>query len=280
MSNPNPPEVPDDPDGTKPAESVGSGEQPAPGQQPQPPQYAPPQQPQYSPPPQYTQGQLQQYYGQQQYSHQQPQYAPPQYPPPAAPATGQPSYGPTAYEQNQYAQSQQPQYTYEQPRYPGAHWLPGPGEPFDGAIHDGELNRPLYGATMAQAFTRFFKNYANFTGRASRSEYWWLRLWLVLAYIAYLIVSVIISSMIFSAGPDRSNDIDGITGVFGVILFLAALSLIVPWLALHWRRLHDANLAGPLFLLSLIPLVGNLIVFVFTLLSPKPEGRRFDSPYR
>ena len=35
------------------------------------------------------------------------------------------------------------------------------------------LDAPLRGATFGQAFTRFFKKYAIFHGRASRSEFWW-----------------------------------------------------------------------------------------------------------
>src|SRR5690606_38150819 len=155
--------------------------------------YAPPQygQPQYAPPQQ-----------------AQPQYGQPQYAPPVAPPAGQAPYGPTPHAQGQYAQSQQqptyqqPAYSYQQQQqqYSGTYWTPGPGEPFDGAMHSGELNRPLYGATMAQAFTRFFKNYANFTGRASRSEYWWMALSFALAYIAFVIVSVIFSSIFDDRG--------------------------------------------------------------------------------
>ena len=42
------------------------------------------------------------------------------------------------------------------------------------------LSRPLYGANFGQAVGRFFRKYATFTGRASRSEFWWVRLFLVL----------------------------------------------------------------------------------------------------
>ncbi|MDQ0577416.1 hypothetical protein QFZ29_003639 [Agromyces albus] len=35
------------------------------------------------------------------------------------------------------------------------------------------LSAPLYGASLGQAVSRFFRKYATFTGRASRSEYWW-----------------------------------------------------------------------------------------------------------
>ncbi|UAJ81789.1 DUF805 domain-containing protein (plasmid) [Leifsonia sp. ZF2019] len=52
----------------------------------------------------------------------------------------------------------------------------------------------------------------------------------------------------------------------------------MPTLAISWRRLHDANLPGPLFLTSLIPYAGTPIVMILNLLPPKTEGRRFDRP--
>jgi hypothetical protein len=48
------------------------------------------------------------------------------------------------------------------------------------------LDKPLYGATFGQAISRFFKKYATFSGRASRSEYWW---WV----LASAIISAVLS---------------------------------------------------------------------------------------
>ncbi|SKV78147.1 Predicted membrane protein [Mycobacteroides abscessus subsp. massiliense] len=45
-----------------------------------------------------------------------------------------------------------------------------------GATDPRDLTLPLYGATFGQAITRFFRSYARFSGRASRSEYWWVML--------------------------------------------------------------------------------------------------------
>ncbi len=59
-------------------------------------------------------------------------------------------------------------------------------------------------------------------------------------------------------------------------MIIVMLALIVPTLAISWRRLHDANLAGPFWFLSFIPGVGGLIVLALMLMPSKPEGRRFD----
>ncbi|BCW71258.1 DUF805 domain-containing protein [Arthrobacter sp. NicSoilB8] len=62
-------------------------------------------------------------------------------------------------------------------------------------------------------------------------------------------------------------------------LILAAiwfLAVIGPSLAVTLRRLHDANFSGWMLLPGLIPFVGGIILLVFTVMEPRPEGQRFD----
>lgn len=153
---------------------------------------------------------------------------------------------------------------------------PGPGEPFDGAASPDDLTRPLYGATFGQAISRFFKNYAKFSGRASRSEYWWLTFFMLLVAIVF---SVLIGISVGTTGvaADGTTELSGFAIALLVIMSLFGFATVVPSLALQWRRLHDANLAGPYYFLSAIPSVGGIIVFVLSALPPKPEGRRFQS---
>src|SRR6218665_2902761 len=67
----------------------------------------------------------------------------------------------------------------------GAPQVPYPGY-FAGAATP--LWAPLYGATMRQAWTRFWKKYATFSGRASRSEFWFAYLWIsILVFGSYLL---------------------------------------------------------------------------------------------
>ncbi|MGK0742387.1 DUF805 domain-containing protein [Leucobacter sp. Z1108] len=152
---------------------------------------------------------------------------------------------------------------------------PGPGEPYDGATSPSVLNRPLYGATFGQAISRFFKNYATFSGRASRSEYWMLTLFMV---IVSAVFGALIGIVTATAGvtEDGTAELPGLAIALLVVLSIFALATLVPSIALQWRRLHDVNLAGPFYFLALIPSVGGLILFIMSLLPPKPEGRRFD----
>lgn len=53
----------------------------------------------------------------------------------------------------------------------------------------GELAGPLYGASFGKSVKRFFAKYAKFAGRASRSEFWWFFVFLVMV-VPYLVMTV------------------------------------------------------------------------------------------
>ncbi|UOQ56471.1 DUF805 domain-containing protein [Leucobacter allii] len=284
MTLPPNPDQPRDPentaDGTTP--DGGAATDPAP-EQPAAPRYAPPQAPQQPAPgaPQYGAPQ-QPAYG----APQQPAYGAPQQPGHSGP---QPQYGAP-----QYAAPQQPAYGAPQYAAPGAAYgVPAPGEPFDGAASPDDLSRPLYGASFGQAVKRFFQNYAKFSGRASRSEFWWVALFFLLIELVPLILYIV--GVVILAGSAASYSYNeygeyvqnpiapGATGLGLTILFLGlglliliGLATIVPNIAITWRRLHDANFAGPFYFLGFIPYAGAVILIIFTVLGSKPEGRRFD----
>lgn len=162
--------------------------------------------------------------------------------------------------------------------YPSHFHAPGPGPYFDGALHVDELRRPLYGANPGQAFIRFFKNYANFTGRASRSEFWWMVLLFWGAFIMLLAIAGVAASASDRMPADRAGSYLGMA--IGLVLWLMLLGTVIPWLAVSWRRLHDANLPGPLWFLVFVPYLGGLTLIVLCILSPSVQGRRFDHARR
>lgn len=135
------------------------------------------------------------------------------------------------------------------------------------------LDQPLYGATISQAVQRFFKKYATFSGRASRSEYWWVALVLGLAYLVLAILAGVLGAATRSAGS--SDPGPGLIPI-AIILVLGGLAIIVPSIALGVRRLHDANFSGWLYLIHLVPYVGSLVVLVLTIMPSNPLGARFD----
>lgn len=157
-----------------------------------------------------------------------------------------------------------------------------------------DLSQPLPGASFPQAVRRFFKKYTVFTGRASRSEFWWAYLLVaVLSLIPNVImmIGLSIGASWAAANPKVTElGVDPTTGEAvtvetapgivnhppAAILIVVVLAVIVPFLAVVVRRLHDANMAGPMAFLLLVPFVGTLIVLVLMLLPSKPEGARFD----
>ena len=124
-------------------------------------------------------------------------------------------------------------------------------------------------------FTRTLtSNYANFRGRARRKEYWGY----VLFYtILLMIVTAVGISFDNSTGNLAGQEIPTAT-IVAVGLFL--LATFIPGLALIVRRQHDIGLSGWFYLLILIPYVGGLIVFVFTLIpSQKHDNKWGPVPY-
>lgn len=136
-----------------------------------------------------------------------------------------------------------------------------------GAAHPGDLTLPLYGATFGQALNRFFRNYARFSGRASRSEFWWIQM-------AMLLLAVGIA-LLFVAAANASPDGAATYGVLAIIV-LAVIVCVVPSWALLVRRLHDADAPGWLALLTLVPYIGGVLVIVFGVMPAKALGERFD----
>jgi uncharacterized membrane protein YhaH (DUF805 family) len=160
------------------------------------------------------------------------------------------------------------------PQYPSqqqqSYQPAAPGEP--------PLWAPYYGATLPVAVQRFFKKYATFSGRASRSEYWW---WTLVAFAVGVVLNII-TSVAGAAGSTVTADGTAVPGpgalVGGILLIIWGLAVIVPSFALLVRRLHDANLSGWLALLILVPFLGALALIVMAILPSNPAGQRFDRP--
>ncbi|GAA1447328.1 DUF805 domain-containing protein [Leifsonia poae] len=137
---------------------------------------------------------------------------------------------------------------------------------------------PYYAAPLIQSVRRFWRKYARFDGRASRSEYWW---W---ALANAVVVGAIYLVMLLGGLAGSTTDAEGryragpglAVGV--ALLVLWGLATLVPSIALHARRLHDVDLSAWLLLLVLVPSLGALAIFVMTLLPPNPRGARFDRP--
>lgn len=94
--------------------------------------------------------------------------------------------------------------------------------------------------------------YADFSGRARRSEYWYF----MLAYGLVILVASIPEAALGSG-----------TSILAGLVMIAG---ILPGLAVSIRRLHDTGRSGWFYLVSLIPFVGGLIMLVFMVQDSQP----------
>jgi uncharacterized membrane protein YhaH (DUF805 family) len=103
------------------------------------------------------------------------------------------------------------------------------------------------------------KKYAQFSGRARRSEYWLFTLFIILVEIVYLV-------LVSVAGGGTSGNMNGLgmalTGLYGLFI----LGVIIPSLAVGFRRLHDTDRSAWWLLIALIPFIGGLVLLVFNVL--------------
>ena len=141
-----------------------------------------------------------------------------------------------------------------------------------------------------------FRQYANFTGRSSRSEYWWWTLWTFIAFFgAESIFFFEAASRGFRDRPDCMTFESGIrnpcetggvfwTGVgFTAFFVLVLVAMIVPTIAVLVRRLQDGGFSGLLALLLLgfvVPIVGTVLYIAIWVLAcfPTKEANRSGPP--
>jgi uncharacterized membrane protein YhaH (DUF805 family) len=113
--------------------------------------------------------------------------------------------------------------------------------------------------TFSEAIRDGFSKYVTFSGRSSRSAYWWWYLFTILvSAVAWLI--------------------DVLLGTWFIVGGLASLALFLPTLAVTVRRFHDAGHSGWWVLTWIIPLVGFIVTLIFALTPSKPPNQWGEVP--
>jgi uncharacterized membrane protein YhaH (DUF805 family)/cold shock CspA family protein len=118
-------------------------------------------------------------------------------------------------------------------------------------------------------------NYANFTGRARRKEYWGFVLFWSIMAVLIIVGAVAIDGALGNLKP--GNAVPAITvAALGILV----LGSIIPHVAVTVRRQHDIGISGWFYLLIFIPYVGNLIILVFTLIPSQANDNKWGPiPY-
>lgn len=109
-------------------------------------------------------------------------------------------------------------------------------------------------------FLDALKNYVNFTGRATRQQYWMY----ILFYIVFYFVAVMLDINLGQFDEEEMT---------GFISTIYTFGLLLPTIAILARRLHDIGRSSWWILLILIPVAGSLVILIFTLIdSQKGEN--------
>ncbi len=106
-----------------------------------------------------------------------------------------------------------------------------------------------------------FTKYVTFSGRASRAEYWWFFLFIVLANIVAGIIDWEFFTSVMSVETETSTSIiatsnQPVASLVGLVLFL-------PHLTVAWRRMHDSGRSGLYALLPMLLIAGAAGTLVF-----------------
>jgi uncharacterized membrane protein YhaH (DUF805 family) len=112
--------------------------------------------------------------------------------------------------------------------------------------------------TLQEAVRSVLSQYAGFTGRARRSEFWFWELAVVIASVVGAILDSIIGAQILQ--------------------YLVALATLIPSLAVGARRLHDIDKSGWWQLIAFIPIVGAIVLIVWWATDSKPDNEYGPNP--
>jgi uncharacterized membrane protein YhaH (DUF805 family) len=111
-------------------------------------------------------------------------------------------------------------------------------------------------------YVKVLKQFADFSGRARRKEYWMFALFnMIFALVAMVLDNV--TGLTISELP------------YGVFYILYALAVLIPGLAVVVRRLHDLGKGGGWIFISLIPLIGGIWLLILVCTDSESGDNRF-----
>lgn len=107
------------------------------------------------------------------------------------------------------------------------------------------------------------KNYATFSGRATRSEFWFFMLFNIIISICLGIIGLLF---------DETNVLSGI------LQAIYSLAVLIPNIAVSSRRLHDINKSGWWQLIIIIPLIGAILLLIYYCTDSKEDNKYGMNP--
>ena len=134
---------------------------------------------------------------------------------------------------------------------------------------------------MINAYKNFFKNYAEFTGRSTRSDYWWVWLGNFILSIPFWIIyfyTVFLSIVMDSIDDSVSESTFMVLGLVVIIYAIFYLAILVPTLALSVRRLRDAGFHWAFIFLRFVPMGGIALLILFAMPTKEIEVVNYSEP--
>lgn len=111
-------------------------------------------------------------------------------------------------------------------------------------------------------YLKVLRQYADFTGRARRKEYWMFVLINMIISIALIFVDMLVGTLNKELG-------------LGLTSGLYTLAILIPSIAVAVRRLHDTDRSGWWMLIVLVPFLGAIVLLVFLVMDGTPGSNRF-----
>lgn len=125
--------------------------------------------------------------------------------------------------------------------------------------HQSDLNQEEANYNMFHWFLKSLKNYANFTGRARRKEFWFFSFVYMIIYIGLFLIEFKLWA-------------------YPILTLLFVFAMIIPSLAVQVRRLHDINKSGWSICVGFIPLVGGILLLIWLCTETTPEDNQWGKP--
>ena len=127
---------------------------------------------------------------------------------------------------------------------------------------------------MINAYKNFFKNYAEFTGRSTRPDFWWVWLGNLILSIPFWIIyfyTVFLSIVMDSIDDSVSEATFMVLGLVVIIYAIFYLAILVPTLALSVRRLRDAGFHWAFIFLRFAPMGGIALLILHAMPTKETE---------
>lgn len=106
--------------------------------------------------------------------------------------------------------------------------------------------------SFGRAIANFFKKYFQFSGTATRAEFWWMLLFLAICVFVLIVAGSIVAAAVVH--PVEMDPESAMRAKFFVLLPIGVFYIftIVPWYAVMARRLHDAGFSAKLLWISVM----------------------------